>query len=79
MVGCRSHEFVECQEDRHRPLILSEFTGSYSYRGFRSCIAINPWDTRGTASAIHQALTMSDAEATSRWEVKPSFPFSTHH
>jgi trehalose 6-phosphate synthase complex regulatory subunit len=66
-MALRTHEFVECQEERHRPLILSEFTGSYSYRGFRSCIAINPWDTRGTADAIHQALTMDDAEATARW------------
>ncbi|KAJ7784837.1 glycosyltransferase family 20-domain-containing protein [Mycena maculata] len=67
-MALRTHEFVECQEARHRPLILSEFTGSYSYSGFRSCIAINPWDTRGTASAIYQALTMSDDEALSRWE-----------
>ncbi|KAJ7293788.1 alpha,alpha-trehalose-phosphate synthase [Mycena rebaudengoi] len=67
-MALRTHEFVECQEGRHRPLILSEFTGSYSYSGFRSCIAINPWDTRGTASAINQALTMSDEEALSRWE-----------
>ncbi|KAJ7823629.1 glycosyltransferase family 20 protein [Mycena olivaceomarginata] len=62
-MALRTHEFVECQEGRHRPLILSEFTGSYSYSGFRSCIAINPWDTRGTAAAINQALTMSDDEA----------------
>ncbi|KAH7922278.1 glycosyltransferase family 20 protein [Leucogyrophana mollusca] len=67
-MALRTHEFVECQEGRHRPLILSEFTGSYSYSGFRSCIAINPYDTRGTAKAIHQALTMSDEEALSRWE-----------
>ncbi|KAJ7693561.1 alpha,alpha-trehalose-phosphate synthase [Mycena rosella] len=67
-MALRTHEFVECQEGRHRPLILSEFTGSYSYSGFRSCIAINPWDTRGTAAAINQALTMSDEEALSRWE-----------
>lgn len=70
-MALRTHEFVECQEERHRPLILSEvrlrsagatdtdeyalqFTGSYSYSGFRSCIAINPYDTRGTANAIHQ-------------------------
>jgi hypothetical protein len=45
-----------------------QFTGSYSYTGFRSCIAVNPWDARGTAAAIHQALTMSDEEARSRWE-----------
>ncbi|KAF9241274.1 glycosyltransferase family 20 protein [Melanogaster broomeanus] len=67
-MALRTHEFVECQEERHRPLILSEFTGSYSYSGFRSCIAINPYDTRGTANAIHQALTMSDEDALSRWE-----------
>ncbi|RDB18114.1 putative alpha,alpha-trehalose-phosphate synthase [UDP-forming] subunit [Hypsizygus marmoreus] len=67
-MALRTHEFVECQEGRWRPLILSEFTGSYSYSGFRSCIAINPWDTRGTAAAINQALTMSDDEALMRWE-----------
>ncbi|PCH42911.1 glycosyltransferase family 20 protein [Wolfiporia cocos MD-104 SS10] len=67
-MALRTHEFVECQEERHRPLVLSEFTGSYSYSGFRSCIPINPWDRRMTAKAIHQALTMSDEEAASRWE-----------
>ena len=46
-----------------------QFTGSYSYSGFRSCIAVNPWDTRNTAKAIHQALTMDDEEAFSRWDV----------
>jgi hypothetical protein len=50
------------------PNSLLQFTGSYTYRGFRSCIAINPWDKRGTATAINQALTMSDAEASTRWE-----------
>ncbi|TFK50600.1 alpha-trehalose-phosphate synthase [Heliocybe sulcata] len=67
-MALRTHEFVECQEERRRPLILSEFTGSYSYSGFRSCIAINPWDSRGTADAIHKALTMPDEEAASRWD-----------
>lgn len=67
-MALRSHEFVECQEGRHRPLILSEFTGTYSYSGFRSCIPINPWDTRNTAKAIHQALSMDDEEARTRWE-----------
>ncbi|KAI0920354.1 hypothetical protein AcV5_010116 [Taiwanofungus camphoratus] len=67
-MALRTHEFVECQEERHRPLILSEFTGSYSYSGFRSCIPINPWDKRMTAKAIYQALTMCEEEALSRWE-----------
>src|ERR1700761_1563745 len=35
-MALRTHEFVECQEGRYRPLIMSEFTGSYSYSGFRS-------------------------------------------
>ena len=53
-MALRAHEYVECQEGRYRPLVLSEFTGSYSYSGFRSCIPINPWNTKGTADAIHQ-------------------------
>lgn len=48
---------------------LFQFTGSYSYSGFRQCIAINPWDYKNTANAIHQALTMSDEEASARWQV----------
>lgn len=67
-MALRTHEWVECQSKKHGALILSEFTGSYSYSGFRSCIVINPWDTRGTAQAIEQALTMSPDEAQSRWE-----------
>ncbi|EAU87507.2 trehalose-phosphatase [Coprinopsis cinerea okayama7 len=67
-MALRTHEWVECQSKKHGALILSEFTGTYSYSGFRSCIAINPWDTRGTAKAIEQALTMSPEEARSRWE-----------
>ncbi|KAI6016532.1 glycosyltransferase family 20 protein, partial [Pisolithus marmoratus] len=64
----QTHEYVECQEERNRALILSEFTGTYSYSGFRSCFAVNPYDTRGTAKAVYQALTMSDEEAASRWQ-----------
>ena len=67
-MALRTHEFVECQEGRARPLILSEFTGSYSYSGFRSCLPVNPWDTRMTSQAIFQALTMSDEEAMTRWK-----------
>lgn len=66
-MALRTHEYVVCQEGRARPLILSEFTGSYSYSGFRACLPVNPWDTRMTAQAIHTALTMSDAECRSRW------------
>lgn len=37
-----AHEFVKCQSKKHRPVILSEFTGSYSYSSFRSCLPVNP-------------------------------------
>ncbi|KAK1233197.1 Trehalose-6-P synthase/phosphatase complex subunit [Marasmius sp. AFHP31] len=69
-MALRTHEFVVCQEGKEKEgsLVLSEFTGSYSYSGFRSCIAVNPWDMRGTAAAINQSLTMSSEEAHSRWE-----------
>ncbi|PWZ01488.1 hypothetical protein BCV70DRAFT_75168 [Testicularia cyperi] len=60
-----SHEFVVCQEVNHRPLILSEFTGTYS--GLRACIGINPWNTKQVAHAIHKALTMSESEMVQRW------------
>ncbi|SNX82048.1 related to alpha,alpha-trehalose-phosphate synthase, 115 KD subunit [Melanopsichium pennsylvanicum] len=60
-----SHEFVVCQEVSHRPLILSEFTGTYS--GLRACIGINPWNTKQVAHAIHKALTMDESEMVQRW------------
>ncbi|KAG8941040.1 hypothetical protein FRC04_004819 [Tulasnella sp. 424] len=66
-MALRTHEFIECQEERKRPLILSEFTGSYSFLGFRSCFAVNPYDARQTADAMAAALTISDEEAASRW------------
>ncbi|KAH8915799.1 glycosyltransferase family 20 protein [Atractiella rhizophila] len=62
-----SHEYVACQDKTHRPLILSEFTGAYTYSGFRSCLAVNPWDTAEVSSAIYEALTMPADEATRRW------------
>ncbi|KAG9092931.1 hypothetical protein FS749_015330 [Ceratobasidium sp. UAMH 11750] len=70
-MALRTHEFVECQEGKKRPspLILSEFTGTYSYSGFRSCVGVNPWDARRTADAIHTALTMGDEEALANWKV----------
>ncbi|CCA66498.1 related to alpha,alpha-trehalose-phosphate synthase, 115 KD subunit [Serendipita indica DSM 11827] len=66
-MALRTHEYVECQTERKRPLILSEFTGSYSFSGFRTCLPINPWDIQMTADAILSSLTMSDDEAATRW------------
>lgn len=60
-----SHEYVIAQESRKRPLILSEFTGTYS--ALRACIGINPWNTCQVAAAIYQALTMPEEEREQRW------------
>lgn len=67
-MALRTHEFIECQAERKRPLILSEFTGSFSFSGFRSCLAINPWDIQMTANAILTSLTMAPDEAAKRWK-----------
>ncbi|QRV89728.1 glycosyltransferase family 20 protein [Ceratobasidium sp. AG-Ba] len=69
-MALRTHEFVECQEGKKHPspLILSEFTGSYSYSGFRSCVSVNPWDARRTADALYTSLTMNEEESVTRWK-----------
>ncbi|KAI5983573.1 glycosyltransferase family 20-domain-containing protein [Pisolithus marmoratus] len=67
-MALRTYKYIECREERNRALILCEFTGMYSYSVFRSCFAVKPYDARGTAKAIYQALTMSDEEAASRWQ-----------
>lgn len=61
-----SHEFVICQEANHKPLILSEFTGTYS--SLRACIGVNPWNTKQVADAIHKAIVMDKHEAHERWK-----------
>lgn len=65
-MGLTAHEWVICQETKHRPLILSEFTGSYS--ALRAAIGINPWAKKQVSAAIYKALTMEDDEAGQRWE-----------
>lgn len=67
-----SHEFVYCQDgkycsNRHAPLILSEFTGSASILGSNKSLLVNPWDHQECASAINQALSMSQSEKRRRW------------
>jgi trehalose 6-phosphate synthase/phosphatase len=63
-----SHEYVVCQQHNgHHPLLLSEFVGSASVFT-DAAILVNPWDIKGMADAIHQALSMSRHEADIRWE-----------
>ncbi|RCH98250.1 hypothetical protein CU098_006435 [Rhizopus stolonifer] len=60
-----SHEYIACQKDTCNPLILSEFTGTYG--SFGASLRVNPWDYRQIGEAIHDALSMSTDEKTTRW------------
>ena len=65
------HEFIMCQdgtncEQKHGPVILSEFTGSASiFEGNE--ISINPWDYQQCANAIKTALEMDETEKDRRY------------
>ncbi|CAD6939611.1 unnamed protein product [Tilletia controversa] len=60
------HEYIICQEVKHRPLILSEFVGSYS--SLRACLGFNPFNTKQASVAISKALTMDEDEMFERWQ-----------
>ncbi|KAI8066372.1 glycosyltransferase family 20-domain-containing protein [Gongronella butleri] len=59
-----SLEYIMCQQENHGPLILSELTGTAS--SLSSALMVNPWDYRGVARAIHDALVMPPEEKASR-------------
>ena len=55
-----SHEFVVCQQEKHAPLVLSEFTGTAG--SFSAALQVNPWDYLNVAHALNDALLMSPDE-----------------
>ncbi|KAJ2785426.1 hypothetical protein H4R18_000509 [Coemansia javaensis] len=61
-----SLEYVVCQEDKHSPLVLSEFTGTAG--SVSGAVQINPWDYEGVAQAIDTALRMGADEKKERYE-----------
>ncbi|KAI9478471.1 MAG: glycosyltransferase family 20-domain-containing protein [Benjaminiella poitrasii] len=66
-----SFEYVVAQEDRHSPLILSEFTGTANSMS-AACI-VNPWDCKEVARAIAQCLSMNDEEKTLKYKQLHNF------
>ncbi|KAH7132492.1 alpha,alpha-trehalose phosphate synthase-like protein subunit [Dendryphion nanum] len=65
------HEYIFCQdgkysENKHNPIVLSEFTGSASIFDGAELI-INPWDYQKCADAIKSALEMEDEEKNDRY------------
>lgn len=57
-------EFVAARDDDQGVLILSSFAGAS--RELSEALIVNPYDTRGMAKAILQALLMSPAEQSNR-------------
>ena len=55
-----SLEYIVCQKDNHGPLILSEFTGTAG--SLSAAMMVNPWDYKGVAGAIYDALNLSKEE-----------------
>src|SRR6185312_10970661 len=55
-----SLEYIVCQKDNHGPLILSEFTGTAG--SLSTAMMVNPWDYKGVARAIYEALNLSREE-----------------
>lgn len=63
-----SYEYVACQQERHGVLVLSEFAGSA--QSLSSAIRVNPWNTEEVASAMHEALSVSERErALKHWKL----------
>ncbi|ORX62736.1 hypothetical protein DM01DRAFT_320421 [Hesseltinella vesiculosa] len=59
-----SFEFVVCQNERHSPLILSEFAGTAG--SLSAAIHVNPWDYAGVAKALNDALNMPEEDKLTR-------------
>jgi len=57
-------EFVASRDDEDGVLILSRFAGASGE--LHDALMVNPYDIDQLATAIHQALTMSDVERTDR-------------
>ncbi|CAG8662789.1 2387_t:CDS:2, partial [Paraglomus brasilianum] len=57
-----SYEYIACQKQRHGVLILSEFAGAA--QSLNGSIIVNPWNTEELATAIHEAVTMSEPQRT---------------
>ncbi|KAI0462074.1 hypothetical protein LJB42_004679 [Komagataella kurtzmanii] len=61
-----SHEFIVANNEKHSPLILSEFTGSASIFA-DDALLINPWDINQVSQSFYHALTMGKSEKLRRW------------
>jgi trehalose 6-phosphate synthase len=57
-------EFVSARDDERGVLILSQFTGAS--RELPEALIVNPYDTDQCATALHVALSMTEADQRAR-------------
>eukprot|EP00198_Chlamydomonas_reinhardtii_P002762 XP_001692098.1 trehalose-6-phosphate synthase/phosphatase [Chlamydomonas reinhardtii] len=60
-----SYEYVACQSDNAGVLVLSEFAGAAQSLG-AGALLVNPWNISDMATAIYDALSMSEDERRER-------------
>jgi trehalose 6-phosphate synthase/phosphatase len=68
-INLTSYEYIQAQEfsKKYNPLIVSEFCGNSGT--LSTAFLINPWDPRGVAAAIYDALNLSESEKKLRHSV----------
>ncbi|OMH83376.1 Trehalose-phosphatase [Zancudomyces culisetae] len=69
-----SLEYIACQNEKHSPLILSEFTGTAG--SMCGAIQTNPWNMYSVASSINKALLMSEVEKEQRHKQMYAYVYS---
>lgn len=60
------HEFICATQEKHSPLILSEFVGSAAVLT-KGPLLVNPYNVKQVSENIYNALTMSDEDKLINW------------
>lgn len=61
-----SFEYIATQQKRKGVLILSEFAGAA--QSLNGSIIINPWNTEELSAAYNEAVSMSEAQKSAKFE-----------
>ena len=61
-----SYEYIAAQKRGHGVLLLSEFTGAA--QSLNGSLIFNPWNTEECATAIHDAVTMSQEQRSANFD-----------
>jgi trehalose-6-phosphate synthase len=66
-----AYEYIICQNDKHNPLILSEFAGAAQC--LSGAVIVNPWDQRRLVESINECLTMAEEHKSIRHHHNKSY------